>query len=320
MRFSRSRVRRAAWSLTVAATAAVVGLALAPVSANADAISADPNGHGTPTVDTPCGVDRRADAPEQYQHVIWILMENKSASQVIGSPDAPYINKLAGQCGLASNYSAITHPSLPNYIALTSGGLQGVADDANPSAHPLNVPNIFQQLGGDWRGLDESMKTNCEQTNDGLYAVRHNPAAYYTNIREQCAFKDVPLTAKPNLSAKFTFVTPDVCDDMHNVCHGGGNADQLRTGDAFLAKFVPELINSNQYQAGKTAIFLTWDEGGSGPNQVATEVIAPTVPPGTVSATAFSHFSLLRTTEELLGQPLLGQAATAPSMRDAFGL
>jgi phosphatidylinositol-3-phosphatase len=320
MRLTRNRARRAVWSVAAAAAVAFVGLAFAPVSANADTIAADPNGHGTPTVDTPCGVDRRADAPARYQHVIWILMENETNTQVIGSPNTPFINKLAGQCGLATNYSAISHPSLPNYIALTSGGLQGVTDDANPSAHPLNVPNIFQQLGGDWRGLDESMKTNCEQTNDGRYAVRHNPAAYYTNISDQCAFKDVPLTANPNLSAKFTFVTPDVCDDMHDVCHGGGNADQLQTGDAFLATFVPELINSNQYLAGKTAIFLTWDEGGSGPNQVVTEVIAPTVTPGTVSAAPFNHFSLLHTTEELLGLPFIGQAATATSMRDAFGL
>ncbi len=316
-------MRRAALATTAAAGAVVAAvMGLAPGSANAS--PAAPTAQTQPTVDKPCGVASSATAPAKYQHVIWILMENKSFDQVIGSSETPYINKLADQCGLATNYEAISHPSLPNYVALTSGGLQGVADDANPSAHPLNVPSIFSQLGGDWRGLDESMKSNCEQTNDGNYAVRHNPAAYYTNIRDVCVDKDIPLPSSGSLtgdlSAKFTFITPDVCDDMHSVCSSSVNGSELQTGDKFLSNFVPKLINSNEYQAGNTAIFLTWDEGGSGPNSVVTEVIAPTVTPGTKSNTLFSHYSLLGTTEEMLGLPKLGEAANAASMRSAFGL
>ena len=312
-----SRMRRTALAATAAASAVVAALlGLAPSTANASTPA--------PTVEKPCGVAPSASAPAKYQHVIWILMENKSFNQVIGSSEAPYINKLAGQCGLATNYQAISHPSLPNYIAMTSGGLQGVTDDANPSAHPLNVPSIFSQLGGDWRGLDESMKTNCEQKNDGNYAVRHNPAAYYTNIRDICDDKDIPLPTSGSLtgdlSAKFTFVTPDVCDDMHSVCPTSVNGSELQTGDKFLSNLVPKLINSNEYQTGNTAIFLTFDEGGSGPNSVVTEVIAPTVTPGTKSATLFNHYSLLGTTEEMLGLPKLGEAATAASMKSAFGL
>jgi phosphatidylinositol-3-phosphatase len=316
-------MRRAALATTAAAGAvAATVMGLAPSSANASTTAPTPQTR--PTVDKPCGVASSADAPAKYQHVIWILMENKSFNQVIGSSEAPYINKLADQCGLATNYQAISHPSLPNYVALTSGGLQGVTDDANPSAHPLNVPSIFSQLGGDWRGLDESMKTNCEQKNDGNYAVRHNPAAYYTNISDICADKDIPLPASGSLtgdlSAKFTFVTPDVCDDMHSVCSTSVNGSELQTGDKFLSNFVPKLINSNEYQTGKTAIFMTFDEGGSGPNSVVTEVIAPTVTPGTKSNTLFSHYSLLGTTEEMLGLPKLGNAATAASMKSDFGL
>lgn len=304
-------------ALGVAAVLIAAAVSVAPASA------APTPARTAPTPDKPCGVAPRASAPTNYEHVIWVLMENKSASQVIGSPDAPYINKLAGQCGLATNYSAITHPSLPNYIAMTSGSTQGVTDDANPSAHPLDAPSIFSQLQGDWRGLDESMTSNCEQRNDGRYAVRHNPAAYYTNIRTMCNVKDVPLSTSDlsrDLSAKFTFVTPDVCDDMHDNCTGTGTAGELQTGDAFLSSFIPKLINSTEYQSGNTAIVVTWDEGGSGPNQVVTEVVAPTVTPGTTSGTAFSHYSLLRTTEEMLGLPPLAGAASATSMRSAFGI
>jgi hypothetical protein len=240
-------------------------------------------------------------------------MENHSYSEIIGSANAPYINGLAGQCGLATNYFAISHPSLPNYIALTSGSTQGITDDNPPSSHPLNVSSVFSQLDpGNWRSLEESMPSNCDQSNSGEYAVRHNPAAYYTNLSD-CTSLDIPLSSPPDLSAKFTFVTPNLIDDMHD-----GTVQQ---GDTWLSTFVPSVLSSSQYQAGKTAVFITWDEDdGTSGNHVATLVIAPSVTPGTQSATSFNHYSLLRTTEEGLGLALLGNAATATSMRSAFNL
>src|SRR3954451_1409217 len=102
----------------------------------------------------PCGV---ASTAPTWKHVVWIVMENHADYQVMGSASAPYINHLASQCGYASQYYGITHPSLPNYIAMTSGGTQGVSDDKDPSAHPLNVPSIFSQLGNDWKSLQEGM-------------------------------------------------------------------------------------------------------------------------------------------------------------------
>jgi hypothetical protein len=321
MNASQDRLRRAPRIAALAAACAMSALALMPGVATADPPSAKP------TPDKPCGVATKAANNTKFDHVIWILMENKSFAQVNGSPNTPYINKLGGLCGEATHYSAVAHPSLPNYVALTSGSTQGITDDANPSAHPLNVDSIFSQLGGDWRGLDESMKTNCEQQNDGQYAVRHNPAAYYVNgnFSTLCKQKDIPLDAKSNttplLDAKFTFITPDVCDDMHDACAGTGVPGELQTGDKFLSTFIPTLVNSTEYQQGKTAIFITWDEDdGSQNNQVLTEVIAPTVKPGTKASDTFTHYSLLRTTEDLLGLPPLGAAAQAASMRDAFGL
>jgi len=74
-------------------------------------------------------------------------MENKASSQIVGSSGAPYINALAGKCGNATNFFGITHPSLPNYIAMTSGGTQGITDDSGPSSHRLAVPSIFSQAG-----------------------------------------------------------------------------------------------------------------------------------------------------------------------------
>jgi hypothetical protein len=276
-----------------------------------------PNGQAppapqAPTPAGPCG--RTSAPPATWQHVVWIVMENHSYSQVIGSSSAPYENALAGQCGLATNYYGITHPSLPNYIAMTSGDPQGVTDDSGPSSHPLNVPSIFSQLGsGGWRSLQESMTSNCDLSGSGQYAVRHNPAAYYTNIRTDCQSYDVPLGPTPDISARYTFITPNLCNDTHDCPVG--------TGDSWLQTFIPKLTSTAEYQAGSTAIFLTWDEDDfTNVNKVATIVIAPSTHPGTQSATRFDHYSLLRTTEEMLGLPYLGGAAGATSMRGAFNL
>jgi phosphatidylinositol-3-phosphatase len=80
--------------------------------------------------------------PTRYDHVVWIVMENHSFDQIIGASDAPYINQLAGEHGLAASFYAESHPSLPNYIAMTSGSTQAIADDDDPSAHALDVPSL----------------------------------------------------------------------------------------------------------------------------------------------------------------------------------
>lgn len=246
------------------------------------------------------------------QHVVWILMENQDYGSIIGSSSAPYITSLANTYGLATNYAAISHPSLPNYVALTSGSTQGISDDSDPSSHPLNVPSIFSELpGGASRSLEEGMPSNCAQGNSGGYAVRHNPEAYYTNLGSDCSNFDVPFASAPDLSARFTFVTPNLTDDMHD----GTIAD----GDNFLKSYVPAVMATPQYQSGSTAIFITWDENsGSSGNQVPCIVISPYTH-GVKDATSYSHYSLLRTTEELLKVPLLGNAASANSMVGHFG-
>jgi chitodextrinase len=257
----------------------------------------------------PCGTV--VSPPTTYQHVVWIVFENKAYSQIIGSASAPYINTLASECGVATNFFAETHPSLPNYIAMTSGSPQGITDDAAPSSHPLAVPSIFSQVA-DWRSLQESMSSNCRLTDSSTYAVKHNPAAYYTGIRTACASLDVPLASTPDISAAYTFVTPNLCNDMHDC--------SVSTGDSWLATFLPQILSSSAYTSGSTAIFITWDEDdSSASNHVATLVIAPSVPVGTIVVTSLNHYSMLRTTEELLGlSTYLGNAATATSMRNPF--
>jgi hypothetical protein len=258
----------------------------------------------------PCGT-RVGQQPSTYAHVVWIVFENKSYGEIVGNSSAPYLNGLAHACGLATNYKAVAHPSLPNYIALTSGATQGITDDNAPSSHPLSVASIFLQSGSGWRSYQESMPSSCDLTNSGEYAVKHNPAAYYTNIRTACQSQDVPLGSA--ISARFTFVTPNLCHDMHDC--------SIATGDSWLKSYLPGLLASTAYTGGGTAIFVTWDEDdGSSQNHVATLVISPYTPAGSTSSSTFNHYSLLHTSELMLGLPCLGNACTAASMRTPFGL
>jgi hypothetical protein len=256
----------------------------------------------------PCGVSGTV----RYSHVVMIMLENVGYS-VVGSSSAPYFNQLASDCGLATNYLAVSHPSLPNYIALTSGSTQGITDDGEPSTHPLDTPSIFSELGSNWRTYAQSMPTACDQVTSGDYAARHNPAVYYTSITSACQRDDVPLSGPPNLSAKYTMIVPNICDDMHSC--------PVSTGDQWLRRYVPLILNSAQYQSRSLVLFITFDENDSdASNQVPTIVIAPSTPRGERVGARFTHYSLLKTTETLLHIPQLGQSRTASSMLAPFHL
>jgi hypothetical protein len=145
-----------------------------------------------------------------------------------------------------------------------------------------------------------------------VYAARHNPAAYYTAL-PSCASDDVPLHLPLDLSAKFTFITPNVCDDMHSC--------PVSIGDTWLSQIVPTIIANPEYQADSLVLFITFDENDTAAtNRVPTYVIAPSVPRGRRVSNALSHYSLLRATESLLGLSYLGAAAHAPSMLAPFHL
>jgi hypothetical protein len=270
----------------------------------------------------PCG--ESGPAPARYDHVVWIWMENHSASAVLGPRAAtPFEKDLAARCGSGTNYHAVGSPSLPNYLGATSGSSQGVHDDASPSSHRVDADNLFRQVRAaqeSARSYEEAMTQNCQPRPAGRYAVKHNPQAYYVGAEDlaACQRDDVPLGSltagrlvddldRGQLPA-FSFITPDLCDDTHDC--------GVDLGDAWLSQWVGRLLDSAVYRAGRTALFVVWDE----PTPMPVLVVSPTTPSGTTSPAPFDHYSLLRTTEELLGLPYLGQAATATSMRPAFGL
>lgn len=171
------------------ALAAALPLALAtPAAASTMSHSAGPDASSL------CGTSTTT---PHYTHVIWVWMENHSYSTIIGSAQAPYINSLASECGLATNYHNISHPSLPNYMAATSGaGYSGIArfdGDCNPTGScTTTAKSIFAQ-GETWKAYQESMPSKCAKSDSGEYAVRHNPPPYYTTLKT-CSTDDVPYT------------------------------------------------------------------------------------------------------------------------------
>jgi phospholipase C len=278
----------------------------------------------------PCGTLTAAPA---YSHVIWILMENHSLGDIIGNTaQAPYLNSVAKECGLATNYHNLSHPSLPNYVGMTSGlaTLKAFNSDCNPSKKcSTSAPSIFGQ-GETWKAYEESMPANCAPANSGEYAVRHNPPPYFPALAASCATLDVPYSQLAtdlgnNTLPAFSFITPNLIDDMHD--------GTIAQGDSWLAANLPTILASTEYTSGTTAVFITWDEGTGGKTGescatnttdpsclVATIVVSPSTVPGTKSGTLFNHYSLLATAEQLLKVPALGQAATASSMTAAFNL
>ena len=269
-----------------------------------------------------------------YSKVLLIVEENKSYAEAMGQPGAPYLTSLSRQYGLATQMQAGYPPGCPSlaaYILMTSGSTHGICDDRNPSAHPLTGASIFSQVaasGREWRSYAEAMPGNCELTNsgDGLFLVRHVPSTYYLDQRAKCGDWTVPLgtadsgALHDDLAAgklpAFGMITPDACNDMHGA---SGCGKQLPTGDAWLKAWMPKILAAPDYRAGHLAVIVTWDEGTHFDNHIPTMVISPTTT-AISSGTRWTHCSTLRTTEEILGLPLLGCASTAPSMRQAFHL
>jgi hypothetical protein len=275
--------------------------------------------------------------PLRYQHVIWIWFENHSYGSIVGSSKAPYINSLGSKCSLLTNFYTETHPSLPDYIAATSGSTQGLSRDCAPNGCPVNAPSLFHEVeaaGKTWKGYAESMPRNCAPFDTSPYAVRHNPPPYYADIKNTCKTNDVPL-GTPTSGAlatdlangtlpSFSFIAPNLCSDMHNCSIG--------TGDTWLKNWLTAIVDSVTYRVGKTAIFVTWDEGTGGSHgqdcfanpdescHVATYLVGPAVKPGKRIIGRFSHYSMLNATENMLGLQHLRTTTAGPDLRSAARL
>jgi hypothetical protein len=264
----------------------------------------------------PCGW-ASGSAPAQWDHIVLVIFENKSVAQVFdpASP-ATYFKGLPAQCGYASNYWSVWTRSLANYLALTSGDTHGQTLDPPPAETPIAGDSIFQQLGSDWTVLGESATSNCQMKGNNLYNPRHIPSLYYTAIRSTCATRTIPLTDPPDLSRRFTIVIPNMINDMHVTDVTLDIPARLKAGDDWLRGYLPKLLATPEYKAGRTVILITFDEGQLTNSNIPLFVVSPYVNPGATETRRFTHYSLLHSMQEMMGLgPFLANAATAPSMR-----
>ena len=277
-----------------------------------------------------CGTGTRATGPatlptpttERTTHVskiVVFVVENHSRDQMLAQ--MPFTRGLARTYGYATRYTAMTHPSLPNYLAIASGSTQGVIDDRNPASHVLRGPTVLGQAvtsGHTAAVYAEGMPENCASTNRGSrYAVRHNPWVYFRDERSLCQHHDVPLGALPSTIRRgrlptVSLVIPDLCHDAHDC--------SLASADAWLARHVTSLTAGSEWRSGRLAIVVTADEDDEHHGNNVLTVVAHPALHGTVVTEPLNHLSLSRSLSAVSGSPALNQAAGASSLLHAFGL
>lgn len=273
-----------------------------------------PSAPGT-SVPAPAG---GRDGVPAFRHVFIIVMENLGYRAAL---TLPHVAALAAQGAIATDYYAVTHPSLPNYLALTSGRTLVTSDC---TACLQNVPNLASAAaaaGISWGAYMQGLPRPCflgAWSLLGLYAGKHDPFRYYTDVRNdpaQCGrIQPLPVleAALPRGAVpRLVWITPNLCDDMHSC--------PRVIGDRWLGAFVPRILASPAWRNGGV-LFITWDEAAGadtrgccglarGGGHVLTLVFAPGLPAGERVALPYDHYSLLATVADGLGLPLLGHAA-----------
>jgi phosphatidylinositol-3-phosphatase len=261
-----------------------------------------------------------------YRHVVVIVDENKDLSAIVGASAAPNMTAWAATYGVATHYDAVAHPSEPNYVALVGGSTFGITDDGSILVNTVRAPNLATQIEAahlQWKGYYESIPApGSLAIYSGLYAAKHSGFLNFENVREDPQrdrrivgfdqlYRDLKSGAFPN----FALVVPNLCNDMHGVS-GPNVRDDCRTwhpaalvarGDAAAKTIVTAIMSSTVWrQSAGTAIVIVFDEDDSGSTEggggrVPAIVMTNHGPRHVRDATPYSHYSLVRTIEDVLG-------------------
>jgi phosphatidylinositol-3-phosphatase len=257
-------------------------------------------------------------------HLALIVLENREYEEVVDNPEAPYFNHLVERGAIATNFYGVTHPSLPNYLALFAGDTFGIAENCTDCV--VYRPNLATQLsrtGISWRAYMESMPSPCFIGADfGRYAKRHNPFVYFpsvTALSQRCN-RVVPESwlvsdLERHRLPQFVWLTPDLCHDGHDC--------KFAAVDYHLETLVPEIIR----QLGPRGLLvITFDEGISdsgccgypGGGRIPTVLVGPGVPRGSEIRRPADHYSLLASIEDYFDLPRLRMAAAATPLAPAL--
>jgi phosphatidylinositol-3-phosphatase len=286
--------------VAVAGVAVVLAASSLPTQAGHGAVASPPS--GAPALD----------------RIAIIVLENRSFEQVIGNPSAPYLNSLARRGALATRYYAITHPSLPNYLALTVGGHRKVNHDCSACrSSGRSLANQLEAAGISWRAYFESIRRPLwtRVVIGAAYNPHYNPFAYTSALRAPDPAADVTdfASLRRDLAQRtlprFAWIAPNVWHDGHN--------GRLAAVDAAARRLVPKVVRA---LGSRGVLFVTWDEGrdadrrgahGRGGGRVALIAIGPAARSRARVTVRANHYALLRTIESAFRLAPLGHARDA---------
>ena len=240
-----------------------------------------------------------------FNRVIVVVLENKAHGEVLGNPQAPAFNAFARKGAVLSGYRGVTHPSLPNYLALVSGSTHGITTDCTRCT--VAGRSLADTLGArhlTWKAYAEGLpRPGWTGAAQGRYVKRHVPFLYFRNVLASPVRlrRIVPLgqLARDRLAGRlptFSLVVPDMCHDMHDC--------SVARGDAWLKRFLPPLL-----KLPGTAVFVVFDESDSANPRVPALALGPLVRPQSRATGPLDHYGLLRTIEDGLGLRFLGKSA-----------
>jgi len=245
-----------------------------------------------------------------FEHVVVIVFENKESTSVLGNPAAPTFNSYARRYANLTRYFGITHPSLPNYLALVSGSTHGITSDCTSCvASGKSLADTIEGSGRTWKTYAEGLPSpGYLGSSTRRYAKKHDPFAYFPDVADNPRRRDriVPLTRLAlDLGAgalpSFSLVVPDLCHSMHDCPVG--------VGDAWLRRTAPPLLSLSN-----SVVFVIFDEGSSsirGGGHTVALALGTAIRPHTRFSRLTSHYGLLRTIEQAWNLPLLGRSAGA---------
>jgi hypothetical protein len=266
-----------------------------------------------PTAAIPRAAGRATAGP----HVVLVVEENHEFGQIIGSHQAPFLNRLAATGTLLTRYFAIGHPSLPNYVALVAGDPLGIRSDCRSCRRPgRTLVDQLEAAGISWKAYYQGLPAPCSPAaRAGAYTMKVNPFLHLDSVRStapRCR-QVVPLTRlgtdlRRGRLPRFAMVTPDLAHDMHS--------GSIRRADTFLHRLEHQLHTSSARRSG-ILLIVTFDEGTTrqglhgrhGGGHVATIVTGPGAPTGGRDPTPYDHYALLRSLEQRFGLPPLRHAA-----------
>jgi acid phosphatase len=313
MPLARCRIRHVLRSL-VGASLAVVTAAGVTACGQQPAPAAHASEHTARAVLSSAGAARTG---RKVTKLLVFVVENHSLTEM--KQGMPFVRGLARRYAYATNYHAITHPSLPNYLAIAGGSTFGVSDDDSPSAHRIHGHSVFGlalRHGRTAKVYADGMPHRCDLSSGGTdYAVKHNPWAYFVDERRACRRHDVPVRqlARDVAAGRLPnagMVVPNLVHDAHD--------GSLAQADAWIRQKVDMIRRGRDWTSGRLAIVITADENdGRSGNRVLTVVASRSVPHRVVRR-RLTHYSLTRLYLDVLGVRRIRRARTAPSMTAAF--